>query len=91
MDLVLDERKPKWVFQRADRIGAAAVVLLAEEEVRLTHLCHDMMRFGVCMYLYIFTREEDFPAFQTLSLCMYVCMWCLCLYVVCRPGAERCW
>ena len=36
MDLVLDERKPKWVFQRADRIGAAAVVLLGEEEVPCT-------------------------------------------------------
>ena len=42
MDLVLDDRKPKWVFQRADRLGAAAVVLIAEEEVRLTLPCHDI-------------------------------------------------
>lgn len=29
---VLDERKPKWVFQKADRLGAQSVVMLAPDE-----------------------------------------------------------
>lgn len=29
---VLDDRKPKWVFQKADRLGATAVVMLAPDE-----------------------------------------------------------
>lgn len=31
-DLVLDNRKTKWAFQRADKIGATAVVMIAEDE-----------------------------------------------------------
>lgn len=32
VDVVLDARKPKWVLQRADRSGAAVLVMLAAEE-----------------------------------------------------------
>lgn len=32
MDLVLDDRKPKWVFQRADKLGVGVVLLLAAAE-----------------------------------------------------------
>lgn len=32
VELVIDDRKPKWVFQRADRIGAHFVVMLAPNE-----------------------------------------------------------
>eukprot|EP01036_Dinobryon_divergens_P025827 gene25826-34415_t len=51
VDLVLDDRKPKWVFQRADRIGAAAVVLVAEEEVLVKNLRSGQQRavtFSAC-------------------------------------------
>ena len=30
--MVLDSRKPKWVFQKADKLGAAAVVVLGSDE-----------------------------------------------------------
>jgi histidyl-tRNA synthetase len=32
VDVVLDSRKPKWVFQRADRAGASLVLMVAEDE-----------------------------------------------------------
>jgi histidyl-tRNA synthetase len=32
VDMVLDERKPKWVFQRADKMGVKYVVMLASQE-----------------------------------------------------------
>lgn len=32
VDFVLDDRKPKWAFQRGDRLGAQKVVMLAESE-----------------------------------------------------------
>lgn len=32
VDAVLDSRKPKWVFNRADKMGARKVLLFAEEE-----------------------------------------------------------
>ena len=38
VDVVLDERKPKWVFQRADRIGASLVLMIAEDEDKLNQV-----------------------------------------------------
>lgn len=38
VDVVLDERKPKWVFQRADRIGASFVLMVAEDEDKLNQV-----------------------------------------------------
>ena len=32
IDLIMDSRKPKWVFQRADRLNAPLVLMLAHEE-----------------------------------------------------------
>lgn len=32
VDVVLDERKPKWVFQRADKMGITHVLVLGEDE-----------------------------------------------------------
>merc|ERR1711907_591178 len=32
VDVVLDSRKPKWAFQRAEKLGASAVVLVAPDE-----------------------------------------------------------
>jgi histidyl-tRNA synthetase len=32
VDMVLDERKPKWVFQKADKVNAKYVLFLGEEE-----------------------------------------------------------
>jgi histidyl-tRNA synthetase len=34
VDLVLDDRKPKWVFQRADKMGTPLVVLIGDEEAK---------------------------------------------------------
>ncbi len=30
--MILDSRKPKWVFQKADKLGAATVVILGSDE-----------------------------------------------------------
>lgn len=30
--MILEDRKPKWVFQKADRLGAKYVVMLAPDE-----------------------------------------------------------
>lgn len=32
-DLVLEEKKPKWLFKQADRVGASYVLLLGDDEV----------------------------------------------------------
>ena len=32
VDLVLEEKKPKWLFKQAERVGAAYVVLLGDSE-----------------------------------------------------------
>lgn len=32
VDVVLDERKPKWVFQKANKLGASYVMMLGEDE-----------------------------------------------------------
>jgi len=32
VDLIMDQRKPKWVFQRADKNNAPLVIMLAEKE-----------------------------------------------------------
>jgi histidyl-tRNA synthetase len=32
VDVVLENKKPKWVFQRADKLGADVVVMFAPDE-----------------------------------------------------------
>lgn len=34
VDLVLENKKTKWAFQRADKIGAKVVIMVAEEEYK---------------------------------------------------------
>jgi len=33
VDLVLEEKKPKWLFKQAERVGASHVIILGEDEV----------------------------------------------------------
>ena len=46
VDLVLDDRKAKWVFQRADRLGARMVVLMGEDEAAQGKLVLKDLRGG---------------------------------------------
>jgi len=47
VDLILEEKKAKWVFQKADKIGAQVVVMFASEEAKSNNVVIKSLRDGV--------------------------------------------
>lgn len=46
-DLILEEKKAKWVFQKADKIGASVVVMFASEEAKSNNVVIKSLKDGV--------------------------------------------